>query len=212
MPSHALLQLKSYQWPKQPQCHCSILQFTTGSGTGQGQPYGTKWGGIVVLGSATTTAHPCCQVSFCILREHLSCSCPGPRPHSLPLRTEWPSCWQQCFLHAFAAPAAGLVLKGCHRAATLPHTETPHTLPLTLLCRAETLSRALPKVCEQSSGSSVRSCWCDPCGDKSLQAKHPHPKRLTALCFWEGLVQVSQTLGISLTNATSFSPPFLCVH
>lgn len=29
--------------------------------------------------------------------------------------------WQQTFLHAFAAPAAGLFLEGCHRAATWPH-------------------------------------------------------------------------------------------
>lgn len=57
-------------------------------------------GGTVVLGSAITAAHPCCQVSFCILREHLSCSYPGPDLTHCPwglsdrpaVATDFPSC------------------------------------------------------------------------------------------------------------------------
>lgn len=62
----------------------------------------------------------------------------------------------------------------------------------------------------KSNGSFVRSCWYDPSGDKSPQAKHVHPKE--ALCFWKGLIQISQTLGTSLTNATTSSLSFsLCL-
>lgn len=42
--SYALLQLMSYQSLKQPQCLCSILQFTTGCGTGQAWPHESKQG------------------------------------------------------------------------------------------------------------------------------------------------------------------------
>lgn len=168
-------------------------------------------GGTVVLGPPTTAAHPCCQVSLCILREHLSCSWPGPRPHSLSLRTEWPSsCGNRLSFmhllhlqHVFSSKAV---------TELLPTPELPHILPLTLLCRAEIVSRALPKVCKQNNDSSLRSCWCDPSGDKSPQAKHPHPKEAhCSLLLGRVSPDPPKLLGQALLMLLHLPPPLLCV-
>lgn len=84
----------------------------------------------------------------------------------------------------------------------------PYLVSCSALQRAEIVPRVLPKVCEQSDGSAVKSCWHDPSGAESPQAKDPLPKGLTYLHCWEGSVQIPQTSWSKPAASSSFSSSF----
>lgn len=97
------------------------------------------------------------------------------------------------------------------------HTRLPYLASCSALQRAEIAPRVLPKVCEQSNGSAVRSCWYDPFGAKSPQAKHSPQRVSLHSTVGKGW---SKPLGVSLATAalssSSFSfcplePPFCLV-
>lgn len=117
------------------------------------------------LALPTTAAHPCCQVSFCILRDCPSHAAPAPdlihHPHGL--RWAIIELWQQTFLCPLATPAAGLFLEGCHRAVTVPYTVT---IPCLLLCFAKSWN------CSQSPSQGLWAKWCLSC------------KKLLVFPFW----------------------------
>lgn len=112
-----------------------------------------------------------------------------------------------CFLHALAAaPEARLFLEGCHRAATLPHTWAATHFSSYSVLQSWNCFQSPPKCLQAKQWliSQELLVWHIWRQGPSSKASTPH----TALCFWEGLVQISQTLGINLTNVTSSSSSF----